>query len=166
MKTLMKDPVRNSRNTATRFYNPWDRYFRNDYMDFWDGDVIADTIPSINISEEKDQYKVEMAAPGLQKEDFNIDVEDNLVTISCEKESETETGSNGKERNGSERNGRENGGYSRKEYNYSCFSRSFTVPEHAETDKIVAKYNNGILTLSIPKRADIPKNRNQKIKVQ
>ena len=158
MKTLEKKPTRAMRNNPSRLYSPWDRYFRNDFLDFWDGDMPAETIPSINISEEKEQYKLEMAAPGLKKEDFNIEVDGNVMTISCEKESEIRDGENG--------NGKENNGYSRKEYSYSCFSRSFTVPEHADANHIVAKYSNGILNLNIPKRPEAQKNKSQKIAIQ
>lgn len=157
MKTLIKNPVRTMRNN-TKMYNPWDRFFRNDLLDFWDGDTVADTIPSINVTEEKEQYKIEMAVPGLKKEDFNIDVDGNLVTISCEKESEYRDGENG--------NGKENNGYSRREYNYSCFSRSFTVPDYADTNRIAAKYNDGVLNLNIPKKPEAQKNESRKIKVQ
>ena len=156
MKTLFKNPTRTMLNNTTRSYNPWDRFSRNDFLDFWDGDTIAETIPSINITEEKDQYKVEMAVPGLKKEDFNIDIDGNVITISSEKESETRDGENGKERNG----------YSRREYNYSSFSRSFTIPDYADTDRIVAKYNDGILRLNIPKKPEAQKNNNHKITVQ
>ena len=105
-------------------------------MDLWDGDTT--TMPSVNITEEKNNYKVEMAVPGLKREDFNVDVDNNVVTISCEKESKT-------------KEGKEDSNYSRREYNYSCFSRSFSVPENADVNHIDAKYTDGILRLSIPK---------------
>src|SRR5688572_14518015 len=124
MSTLTKS--NGTKSSLRRWNNPFDRFFRNDFMDMWNGDM-AETIPSINFTEEKNNYKVEMAAPGLKKEDFNIDVDGNLVTISCEKESET-------------KDTKENGNYSRREYNYSSFSRSFTIPENADASKISAKY--------------------------
>lgn len=156
MKTLEKNPTNNLRNAPARLLNPWNRFFRNDFLDLWDGDTHAETLPSINITEEKDRYKVEVAAPGLKKEDFNIAVEGNLVSVSCEKESDTREGENGKGNNS----------YTRREYNYSCFTRSFTVPDHADTDRIAAKYNDGILSLSIPKKPEAQKSPSRKISVQ
>lgn len=149
MKTIEK----NQRTRSLFWANPFDRFLRNDFTDFWDGDTPLDTIPSINISEEKDHYKIEMAAPGLKKEDFNIDVDGNIMTISCEKESEI-------------KEGKEKEKYSRREYNYSAFSRSFTIPENANAEKTVAKYNDGILMLSMPKKTEVLKQKGQKIKVE
>jgi HSP20 family protein len=72
----------------TPFWNtPLDRIFRTDFLDIWNREDL-ETIPSINITEEKDKYRVDMAAPGLKKEDFDIQVEGNLLTISSEKETE------------------------------------------------------------------------------
>lgn len=152
MKTLRKS---NQHPHRSQWYptSPWNRFFRNDFLDLWDGDS-AETIPSINISEEKDFYEVEMAAPGMKKEDFNVDLEGNLLTISCEKETETANGEDKKNR------------YSRREYNYSSFSRSFTLPDVADTEKIDAKYADGILTLRIPKRADDQSKKNRRIDVK
>lgn len=160
MTTLVKNPMRTGRNLTSRIYNPSDWFFRNNFLDFFDDDNTSITIPSMNISEEKDQYKVEMAAPGLKKEDFNIEVEGNMVTISCEKESES------KEKNGERENESNSNSYSRREYNYSRFSRSFTLPDYADSNRIAAKYNDGILKLSIPKKPEAQKNKNQKITVQ
>lgn len=110
-------------------------------MDYWNAGI-TDTIPSINISEEKDKYKVEVAAPGLKKEDLDIRVDGNLITISSEStESKTSTDNN-----------KEGENYSRREYNYSSFSRSFTVPENADTEAVKAKYCDGVLCLNIPKK--------------
>jgi len=138
-----------------RWSNPFDKLFRNDFMDLWNQDI-TETIPSINITEEKNNYVVEMAAPGLKKEDFNIDVESNVVTISCEKESETNSGDT--------KDGKNN--YSRREYNYSSFSRSFTLPDNADGQKIKAKYTDGILRLEIAKNEETQRSNTQKIKVE
>lgn len=152
MNTLTTNPTRSLRTSTNPWLNPFNRLFRNDFFDLWDEDNL-NTIPALNITEEKDNYKVELAAPGLRKEDFNIDIDGNLLTISCEKETETKEPKKGN-------------GYSRREYNYSAFSRSFTLPEFAETNKIVAKYNDGILNLSIPKKPEAQKSMVHKIKVQ
>src|SRR4051812_7409365 len=102
--------------------NPFDRFFRNHFLDFWNEDV-SDTVPSVNITENDEQYSVEMAAPGLRKEDFNIEMDGNLLTISCEQEHE-------QKQDGEDKN------YWRREYNYSSFSRSLTLPENADHEKI------------------------------
>lgn len=169
MTTLVKNPARTIRNLTSRMYNPSDWFFKNNFLDLFDDDYTSLTIPSINISERKDQYKIEMAAPGLKKEDFNIEVEGNMITISCEKESESSESKdkNGeKDRNGEKENGKRNNSYSRREYNYSRFSRSFTLPDYADTDRITAKYNDGILNLTIPKKPEAQKSKNQKITIQ
>jgi HSP20 family protein len=131
--------------------NPSDRFFRNDFLDFWKNDFPV-TIPPINVTEEKDNYRIELAAPGLKRDDFSIEVDGNLVTISSEKESEK------KEK-------KETGGYTRREYNYSSFTRSFTVPDHADTNGIAAKYADGILSISLPKKQEAVKSSSRKIKV-
>jgi HSP20 family protein len=142
-------------NRARRFqpsvYNPFEGFFRNDFMDLWNGNT--STVPSVNIREEKNGFEVELAAPGLKKEDFNIDVEGNILTISCEKESETKEGG-------------DSDNFSRREYNYSSFSRSLTLPDNANVEKVSAKYSEGVLHLSIPKNTDTEKQKSQKIRVE
>src|SRR6185437_8162780 len=98
--------------------------------------------PAVNISENKERFEVSLAAPGMKKADFNIDVERNTLTISAETKAEKE-----------EKDER----YTRKEYSYSSFSRSFTLPEGVNKDKIDASYDNGVLTLSLPKTEDAKK---------
>jgi HSP20 family protein len=147
----VKRATRKMRPLSPYWNTPFDRLFRDDLPDLWDGAEIS-TIPSVNFREEKDKYTVDMAVPGLRKEDFDIRVEGNLLTVSCDKESEH------KEDTGE--------GYSRKEYSYSSFSRSVTLPEHADSKKITAKYSEGILQLSIPKKEGAMTENSQKIKVQ
>ncbi len=113
-------------------FRPWNEWFDNENI--WQGF----TMPAVNIVETKEAFKVSMAAPGLKKEDFKVEVEDNLITISSEKEEKKEE----KEKK-----------YSRKEYNYSAFSRCFTLPKDVNKEKIVATYENGILNLELPKVA-------------
>jgi HSP20 family protein len=153
MDTLEKKPARRSFG-LTPWSRPLDRFFRNDFLDFWEGDRFVETIPSINITEGKKEFSIDVAAPGLKKEDFNIDVEGNLLTISSKKETETES------------NGKETGGYTRKEYSYSSFSRTVSLPEQADNNGITAKYSDGILNITIPKKADAQKTNSQKIKIQ
>jgi HSP20 family protein len=159
MNTLTKNPSRSMRSNSgswltpfeRSWFSPFEQFFNNDFFDGRNGNRMG-TVPSLNVTEEKDGYKVELAAPGLKKEDFNIDVEGNMVTISCNKEAETKK--------------TEKEGYTRWEYDYSCFSRSFSLPDYADTANITAKYNDGILNISIPKKAEAIKQSPKQIKVQ
>lgn len=115
------------------FFRPWDDWAgRNGFG----GLLRQNSVPAVNISENETDFTVTMAAPGLKKSDFKIDVKSNLLTISSETEKDTE---------------QEEEGYKRKEYSYNSFSRSFTLPEQVDKDKIEANYENGILKLRIPK---------------
>jgi HSP20 family protein len=96
-------------------------------------------LPAVNIIEEKDNYRIEIAAPGLEKKDFKIDVRDNVLTISSEKKVEKEE---------NDKN------YVRKEFSYSTFQRSFTLPETVDVEKIKAKHDDGILNIQIPKKPE------------
>ncbi|MEM6738070.1 MAG: Hsp20/alpha crystallin family protein [Bacteroidota bacterium] len=97
------------------------------------------TLPKVNIKEDHDAFVVEMAAPGMSKGDFNIELDNNLLTISSEKQEETKN---------------EDEKYSRKEFSYQSFQRSFTLPESADGEKISASYENGILHVGIPKKEE------------
>lgn len=110
------------------------------------------TIPAVNIKETDKDFRLEIAAPGLEKTDFNIDLDGSRLTVSCKKEVTTESESKN-----------ENGVYTQREFHYSGFSRSFTLPEKkVEMDKINAKYTNGILEIVLPKleQTTVVKNRN------
>lgn len=109
------------------------------------------TTPAVNVKETESGFHLEVAAPGLQKEDFKLAVENNILTISAEKEKSTED---------------QTDNYTRKEFQYASFKRSFQLPEHIQDDKILATYNNGVLTIDLPKNeATIaPKGRTIEIK--
>jgi HSP20 family protein len=96
-------------------------------------------MPAVNIIENKDDFLVSLAVPGMKKDDFNVDVEGNILTISCEKEEKKE-----------EKETR----FAGKQYNYSSFSRSFTLPEDINREKIDAHYEEGVLKLSLPKKEE------------
>jgi HSP20 family protein len=98
------------------------------------------TLPSVNIKESPDEFEVELAAPGFVKADFNIELNHDMLTISSEKQVENET-----------KDGQQ---FARREFSYQSFSRSFTLPNTADSDKIRAKYDNGILRVSIPKKEE------------
>ena len=118
------------------FFKPW-----NNMLDF-DGWKRMLTVPSVNITENADAYNVALAAPGLKKDDFKIDVEGAMLTISCEKEDSSE-----------EKDER----YTRKEYSYSSFSRSFNLPDEVNSEKIDATYHDGVLKLILPKKEEAKK---------
>lgn len=94
-------------------------------------------LPPANIKETKDAYQVELSVPGFTNKDFKIDLEDGLLTISCEKKDESNED-------------KEN--YKRREFSYSSFTRSFQLPDNVSEDKIQAKYDNGMLHISVPKK--------------
>ena len=119
-----------------------DQFFGNDVFDnFFSINLpsFKGTMPAINILEGKDSYRIEVASPGMKKEDFRIDLENDLLTISSEQKNE-------KEEN--------NENYMRREFNYCGFKRSFILPESTDVEKIEANHNNGILTVTIPKREE------------
>lgn len=98
------------------------------------------TVPSVNIKETADHFEVEVAAPGMEKKDFNITLNGNLLTISSSKQYEDEQ----KEQN-----------YTRREFSYKSFQRSFDLPKDVvDADKINARYENGLLHLTIPKKEE------------
>lgn len=119
------------------FLRPW-----NDWFDGGSYLTRPTTVPSVNVVESKDDYKLSLAVPGMKKSDFKIDMTGNLLTISSEKEEKKEE----KDEN-----------YSREEYNYSSFSRSFTLPEEVNKDKIDATYVDGILKMVLPKKEEAKK---------
>ena len=94
------------------------------------------TLPAVNVEETDNSFKLELAAPGKGKEDFKIEVDKNVLTISSEEEARTEE----EEKN-----------YTRREYSYSSFRRSFRLPEGTDATAIEATYDNGVLFVSIPK---------------
>ena len=98
---------------------------------------LSASVPSVNIIEDEKSFKIELAAPGLEKKDFKVETDNGVLTISSEKEKESKE---------------ENENYFRREFSYSSFSRSFQLPENSLPEKIEAKYENGILQLMLPKR--------------
>ena len=119
------------------FMKPWSDLFDNGgFM----GRML--TIPAVNITEDNDSFKLSIAVPGMKKDDLNIDVQGNLLTISAEKE---ETSKEADEQ------------FTRREYNYSSFSRTFTLPDEVKKDKIDAEYKDGVLWVSMPKTDEAKK---------
>jgi HSP20 family protein len=108
--------------------------FDNDMTDFF-GKRFTD--PSANIIEMPDSFQLDIAAPGMKKDDFRINLENNILTVSADVEDEKqEEGKN----------------YTRKEFYYGSFSRAFTLPKTIEMEKIKADYESGVLKISLPKK--------------
>ncbi|MNK03294.1 Spore protein SP21 [compost metagenome] len=134
---LIKFPTKSLNTDAV---NPFvNTVFDNLFNDNFISDRLISRVPAVNISESEKSFKVEMAAPGLDKSDFKINVDKNLITISAEKKEETVS---------------EEKLYSKKEFNYSSFSRSFTLPETVDYSNIEAAYEGGILILTVGKKED------------
>lgn len=119
------------------FFKPWNEMFDNSR--FWGR---AATVPPVNITETPNKYKVSLAAPGIKKEDFKIDVDGNVLTISAEKEEKVEE---------------KEDKFTRREFNYTSFTRSFTMPEDVQFDRVDAQYINGVLELMLPKKEEAKK---------
>jgi len=104
---------------------------------------IGVSIPAVNIQETEDNFLVEVAAPGKVKEDFNIELNNDVLTISSEaKKENTETKKEGK------------GKFTRREFSYSTFKRAFSLPETVDSSKINASYENGVLLINLPKKEE------------
>lgn len=118
-----------------------DNFFNNDrFLLDLNGsfpDITFDNLlPDANIVEHKNEFQIELAAPGLDKKDFNIEIRNGILSISAEKEEESKS---------------EDKNYLTKEFSYNSLYRSFTLPESIKTEKIDAKYENGILKVMLPK---------------
>ena len=113
------------------FFKPWNQWFD-------DSSLVrrVTNLPAVNITENEDHYTVALAAPGLKKDDFKIDIDGNIINISSEKEETKE---------------QEDKKYNRKEYSYTSFQRSFTMPEDVKQDAIDARYQDGVLTVTLPR---------------
>ena len=122
----------------------WDNFFSRDLMDWGSSNFSSTdtTLPAVNVKENDEAFEIEVAAPGMTKNDFRISLENNMLTISSEK----------KEERKDERKGQ----YTRREFSYQSFQRSFTVPQSlVEGGKISAKYCDGILCITLPKKEEV-----------
>jgi len=135
--------VKRNNNYYPTFPTFFDNFLNRGLMD-WENLNFSDTnttIPAVNVKEDQDKFQIEVAAPGMKKDDFRLKLENNVLTISSERKEEREE----KKEN-----------YSRKEFSYQSFQRSFNLPEgHIQSDKISARYTDGILTIELPKREEV-----------
>lgn len=131
------------RNTDNWLPSIFDDMFKTDWMDNGNSGMsrIGTSVPAVNIAENGDAFSLEVAAPGKSKGDFNLELDNGVLTISSEEKKENET--------------RENGGrFTRREFSYSSFKRAFSLPETVDPEKISAQYNDGVLKIDLPKRED------------
>ena len=130
----------NNRDLTPANLNSWlENFWGRDLF----GDVaVASSTPAVNVKETETAYHLDVAAPGLDKSDFKIKVENKVLNISAEKKVENEE---------------KKDNYTRREFSYQSFSRSFTLPDLVDTHQVKATYSNGILTVDIPKREEAKK---------
>jgi HSP20 family protein len=135
---------------------------RNDYFpalfnDFWNDDFMNNFFenksPAVNVVENKKEYRIEIAAPGLSKDDFKVDVDKNRLEISAEKKTEHE------EKNDDDQ-------FLRREFSYTSFVRSFVLPEGIDTDGISAKQKDGVIEIKLPKKSGAKEEQKKRIEIK
>lgn len=135
--------------TSPRFL---DDFFNDSYLPgffTWDDRNYSTSSPAVNVEETDKEYLIEVAAPGLEKDDMKVAVDNGVLTISSEKKMENEE----KKEN-----------YLRREFGHTSFSRSFSLPEEVDAEKISAKHKNGVLFVNLPK-AEVKVNTQKEIKI-
>jgi HSP20 family protein len=150
MNLVVRKPNYRAVSRPSSIDQVFDQFFNRNLGDFFGSDFVNDA-PAVNVTELENQFKIELAAPGLEKGDFNIKVEEDQLTISAEQKHETEEK-------------KEDGKFLRREFSFASFSRSFRLPENVDADNISANYNNGVLVLELPKAE--PVNNTRVIEIQ
>jgi HSP20 family protein len=131
-------------------------FFNNDRLErMFDYDLLPSAnmfnrIPAANIKDNGKEYKIELAVPGMKKNDFDINLENDTLTISAEKKDVKED---------------ENENYTRREYSYNAFRRTFRIPDLVSPENVKARYENGVLEISLPKKEDNKTEKRKSIKV-
>jgi len=136
-------------NNEPAFPDLFNRIFTDDFDNYF-GKRNCGYLPAANVIEREDAFDVEFAVPGMGKEDFKISVDNNVLSVSAEKEETKEA----KEKN-----------FTRKEFAYGSFTRSFALPKTIDIDKIAAAYDNGILTVTLPKKEEAKTQITREIKI-
>ncbi|MEX0982651.1 MAG: Hsp20/alpha crystallin family protein [Bacteroidales bacterium] len=146
--------ARLTNNYAPSFPSLLDRFFEGDVMD-WNNSNFASTnstLPAVNIKEDDNEFMLEVAVPGMKKDDFHLNYENGRLTICSERKNESE-----------EKEGEK---ITRREFSYQSFQRSFTVPENiVDAEKIKASYNDGILNIRLPKKDEVKPKPPKEIKI-
>lgn len=118
------------------FYSVMNDFFNEDVEKFFGN---KSNKPLVNVTENDKEFKLELVAPGLKRDDFKVNIDNDMLNISSEIEHSSEEKDDNK--------------VLRREYSYSSFSRSFTLPENVDAENIAAKYEDGVLKLNLPKKA-------------
>jgi len=133
--TLVKFNDKRSNTLLPGFNDVFESIFNDTFFN----DRMITRVPAVNISESENNYHIELAAPGLKKEDFKLNLDRNQLSISVEQSADHQD---------------EQKNYNKREYSYSSFVRSFTLPESADDSQINATYTDGILRIDIAKREE------------
>jgi HSP20 family protein len=153
---ILKKEVKMSLIKRNQNLPSFSRFWDDDFFDRnWGLSNFSDsgTMPAVNIKETKDNFEVEMAAPGMNKDDFKVELDGNMLTISAEKTEEHDEN-------------KEEEKFSRREFSYQSFQRSFSLPQdQVEADNIEAHYDSGVLKLRIPKKEEAKKKARKKIEI-
>jgi len=146
--------ARLSDNVSPSFPSLFNRLFEGDMMDWSNSNFAGNnsTLPAVNVRENQNEFIIEVAAPGMKKDDFNLDFDNGRLSISSELSEESKNDEGEK--------------FTRREYYYRSFQRSFTVPQNiVDSDKIQAKYTDGILKVTLPKREEVKPKPTKQIKI-
>ncbi|QHV98138.1 Hsp20/alpha crystallin family protein [Spirosoma endbachense] len=120
-----------------------ENFFGRDVNDFFNANTASvSNVPAVNVVEHQDGFRIEVAAPGLKKDDFKLNLNHNNLTISGYQETKKEESETPNEK------------YTRREFSYSSFQRTFTLPTSVDADNIQASYTDGVLKIEIPKREE------------
>ncbi len=141
-------PVFKSKNLPGLF----DEFFSGNLLPNFIEEGAWKSTPAVNIYETNEQFEIEIAAPGLEKEDFKINLKDEYLTVWSEKKDKKEE--------------KEKGKLVRSEFRYSSFQRSFSLPHEIDVTAINATHKNGILTISLPKKVEYKNNLSRQIEIQ
>ena len=128
-------------NRPTNQYPVYSRFFDNffnDDLDFF-SPRFKSNVPAVNVLEDKDNFTIEVAAPGMNKKDFKVNLDNGIITIETSREEKKE---------------QEEKNFTRREFSYDAFSRSFTLPESVDSSKIDATYTDGVLKVNLPKKEE------------
>jgi HSP20 family protein len=146
--TLVKYAPSHFRKNTFGFNSLFDELFDNNVSKAVGSDTTFNT-PAVNIVETEKGYTIDLAAPGYSEADLNVRLEDNLLTIESERKESTE---------------KTEGKVNRSEFHYGSFKRSFKMPREVDSENIVAKYTNGILSVNVPK-TEKEQNKTREIKI-
>ncbi|PWK78927.1 HSP20 family protein [Mucilaginibacter oryzae] len=135
--TLVKfnNGLKNNTSANPFFSDVFDSLINDSFL----SDKLIARVPAVNIAETENEFHIELAVPGLKKEDFKISIDKNVLSVAAERKAE---------------NVEEGKKFSKREYSYNSFVRSFTLPESADQSKIEADYTDGILKLTVAKREE------------